>query len=79
MAKRYEISVETWGVVADCFTENHIRARPRASHQLMLNGLLFLARMLRCEICRSALGPGRRFRGWRNQETFDQMLRRSSI
>ncbi|WAH59978.1 IS5 family transposase [Pseudomonas silvicola] len=77
MAKRYEFSDEAWTVVADLFTETRGRGRPR----LMLDGVLRV-------LCSGAawrdmperFGPWstvyQRFRGWRNQGTFDQMLKR---
>lgn len=75
MVKRYELSDEVWAVVADLFTESHGRGRPH----LMLDGVLWV-------LCSGAAGrdmPERfgpwstvyqRYRGWRNQGTFDQML-----
>ncbi len=81
MAKRYELSDESWAVVADLFTESHGRGRPRLSDRLMLDGVLWV-------LCSGAawrdmperFGPWstvyQRFRGWRNQGTFDQMLKR---
>lgn len=80
MAKRYELSDEAWAVVAD-LTETHGRGRPRLSERLMLDGVLWIH-------CSGAgwrdmperFGPWstvyQRFRGWRNQGTFDQMLKR---
>jgi transposase len=79
MAKRYELSDEAWAVVADLFTETHGRGRPRLSDRLMLDGVLWV-------LCSGAawrdmperFGPWstvyQRFRVWRNQGTFDQML-----
>ncbi|WP_122259119.1 IS5 family transposase [Pseudomonas syringae] len=78
MAKRYELSDEAWIVVADLFTETHGRGRPRLNDRLMLDGVLWV-------LCSGAAWrdmPERfstvyqRFRGWRNQGTFDQMLKR---
>ncbi|RFQ01326.1 IS5 family transposase [Pseudomonas putida] len=81
MAKRYELSDEAWTVVADLFIETHSRGRPRLSDRLMLDGVLWV-------LCSGAawrdmpkrFGPWstvyQRFRGWRNQGTFDQMLKR---
>jgi Transposase and inactivated derivatives len=81
MAKRYELSDEAWTVVADLFTEALGRGRPRLSDRLMLDGVLWV-------LCSGAawrdmperFGPWstvyQRFRGWRNQGTFDQMLKR---
>lgn len=42
MAKRYELSDEAWGVVADLFIETHGRGRPRLSDRLMLDGVLWV-------------------------------------
>ncbi len=81
MAKRYELSDEARIVVADLFTETHGRGRPRLSDRVMLDGVLWV-------LCSGAAWrdlPERfwpwstvyqRFRGWRNQGTFDQMLKR---
>jgi transposase len=78
MAKRYELSDEAWVVVADLFTETHGRGRPRLSDHLMLDGVLWV---LCCVArCTGLFGPWltayQRFRRWRNQRTFDQMLQR---
>lgn len=40
MAKRYELSDETWAVIADLFTEPQGRGRPCLSDRLMLDGVL---------------------------------------
>lgn len=81
MAKRYELSDEAWAVVADLFTAEHVRGRPRNSDRLMLDGVLWV-------LCSGAAWrdmPERfgswaavyhRFRVWRNRGKFDQMLRR---
>jgi transposase len=84
MAKRYELSDEAWDVVSDLFIETHSRGRPRLNDRLMLDGVLWVLWVL----CSGAawrdmmerFGPRstvyQRFRGWRNQGTFDQMLKR---
>ncbi|WNN41314.1 IS5 family transposase [Pseudomonas alloputida] len=81
MAKRYELSDEAWDVVSDLFIETHGRGRPRLNDRLMLDGVLWV-------LCSGAAGrdmPERfgpwstvyqQFRGWRNQGTFDQKLKR---
>ena len=81
MAKRYELSDEAWDVVSDLFIETHGRGRPCLSDRLMLDGVLWV-------LCSGAawrdmpdrFGPWsmvyQRFRGWRNQGTFDQMFKR---
>ncbi len=81
MAKCYELSDEAWTVDAELFTETHGRGRPRLSDRLMLDGVLWV-------LCLGAawrdmpdrFGPWStvypRFRGWRNQGTFAQMLKR---
>ena len=81
MTKRYELSDEAWTVVADLFAETHGRGRPRLSDRLMLDGVLWV-------LCSGAawrdmperFGPWstvyQRFRGWRNQGAFGQMLKR---
>jgi len=84
MAKRYELSDEAWDVVSNLFIENHGRGRPRLSDRLMLDGVLWV-------LCSGAawrdmperFGPWstvyQQFRGWRNQGTFDQMLKRLQL
>ncbi|CRM38996.1 Transposase [Pseudomonas sp. 37 R 15] len=81
MAKRYEIPNAAWELVADIFTEYRRTGRPRTDDRLMLNGVLWV-------LCSGAawrdmperFGPWstvyQRFRDWRNQGTFDQMLKR---
>lgn len=71
-------------MVADLFTETHGRGRPRLSDRLMLDGMLWI-------FCLGAawrdmperFGPWstvyQRFRCWRNQGTFDQMLKRLQL
>lgn len=81
MVKRYELSDEAWTVVPDLFTETLGRGRPRLSDRLMPDGMLWV-------LCSGAawrdmperFGPwsttSQQFRSWRNQGTFDQMLKR---
>jgi len=81
MVRRYELTDEAWDVVSDLFIETHGRGRPRLSDRLMLDGVLLV-------LCSGAawrdmperFGPCstvyQRFRGWRNQGTFEQMLER---
>lgn len=81
MAKRYEIPDAAWELVADIFTKHRRTGRPRTDDRLMLNGVLWV-------LCSGAawrdmperFGPWstvyQRFRDWRNQGTFDQMLKR---
>jgi len=81
MAKRYEFSDEAWTAVADLFTETHGRARPRLSDRLMLDRVLWvLYSGAAWRDMPERFGPWstvyQRFRGWRNQWTFDQMLKR---
>ncbi|MBF8704705.1 IS5 family transposase [Pseudomonas putida] len=81
MAKRYELSDEAWTVVADLFIETHSRGRPRLSDRLMLDGVLWvLCSGTAWRDMPKRFGPWstvyQRFRGWRNQGTFDQMLKR---
>lgn len=68
-------------MVSDLFIEAQRRGRPRLSDRLMLDGVLWV-------LCSSAawqdvperFGPWstvyQQFRGWRNQGTFNQMLKR---
>ena len=81
MVRRYELTDEAWDVVSDLFIETHGRGRPRLSDRLMLDGVLWV-------LCSGAawrdmperFGPWstvyQRFRGWRNQGTLEQMLKR---
>jgi transposase len=77
MARRYKLSDEAWAVVADLFTETHGRGRPR----LMPDGVLWvLYSGAAWRDMTERFGPWstvyQRFRGWQNQGTFDQMLKR---
>jgi transposase len=84
MVKRYEIPDAAWELVADLFEQPRRNSRPRADDRLMLNGVLWV-------LCSGAawrdmperFGPWstvyQRFRDWRNQGTFDLMLRRLHI
>ncbi|QXH49595.1 IS5 family transposase [Pseudomonas fakonensis] len=84
MPKRYELSDEHWGIVADLFATNQRTGRPRVDDRLMLNGVLWV-------LCSGAawrdmperFGPWstvyQRFRDWRNQGTFGQMLKRLHV
>ena len=80
MAKRYELSDEAWGVVSDLFIETHGRgatAPERPPDAMACSGCS--VRVLLGEIGQIDLARGQRyqrFRGWRNQGTFDQMLKR---
>lgn len=81
MSKRYELSDAEWKIVADPFTAHWRTGRPRVDDRLMLNGVLWV-------LCSGAtwrdmperFGPWstvyQRFRDWRNQGTFNKMLRR---
>ncbi|CAK9888268.1 IS5 family transposase [Pseudomonas wadenswilerensis] len=84
MVKRYEIPDAAWELVADLFEQPRRSGRPRADDRLMLNGVLWV-------LCSGAawrdmperFGPWstvyQRFRDWRNQGTFDLMLKRLHI
>jgi transposase len=84
MGKRYEIPDASWELVADFFEQPRRSGRPRADDRLMLNGVLWV-------LCSGAawrdmperFGPWstvyQRFRDWRNQGTFDVILKRLHI
>ena len=84
MVKLYEIPDAAWELVADLFELPRRSGRPRADDRLMLNGVLWV-------LCSGAawrdmperFGPWstvyQRFRDWRNQGTFDLMLKRLHI
>ncbi|MDB5979648.1 MAG: ISPs1, transposase OrfA [Pseudomonas sp.] len=84
MANRYEISDTAWDLVADLVSPTRRTGRPRIDDRLMLNGVLWV-------LCSGAawrdlpehFGPWstvyQRFRDWRNQGTFDQMLKRLHV
>lgn len=84
MPKRYELSDEHWDIVADLFATSQRTGRPRVDDRLMLNGVLWV-------LCSGAawrdmperFGPWsavyQRFRDWRNQGTFGQMLKRLHV
>lgn len=81
MAKRYELSDEARDVVSDLFIETHGRWRPRLNDRLMLAGVLWgLCSGAAWRDTQQRFGPWstvyQRFRGWRNQGAFDQMLKR---
>jgi len=81
MPKRYELSDADWEIVADLFAAHRRTGRPRIDDRLMLNGVLWV-------LCSGAawrdmperFGPWstvyQRFRDWRNQGTFNKMLKR---
>lgn len=81
MSKRYELSDAEWEIVVDLFTVHRRTGRPRVDDRLMLNGVLWV-------LCSGAtwrdmperFGPWstvyQRFRDWRNQGTFNKMLKR---
>lgn len=80
MAKRYELSNKAWTVVVDLFTETRGRERPRLSDHLMLGGMLWvLFPWAARRDVQEHFGPWstayQRFRDWRHQGTFDQMLK----
>ena len=84
MVKRYEIPDASWELVADLFEQPRHSGRPRADDRLTLNGVLWV-------LCSGAawrdmperFGPWSTvyqwFRDWRNQGTFDVMLKRLHI
>ena len=84
MPKRYELSDSDWEIVADLFAEHRRIGRPRVDDRLMLNGVLWV-------LCSGAawrdmperFGPWstvyQRFRDWRNQGTFNKMLKRLHV
>ena len=81
MVKRYELPDAAWELISDLVSPEQKMGRPRRDDRLMLNGILWV-------LCSGAawrdlperFGPWstvyQRFRGWRNQGTFDQMLKR---
>ncbi|KJJ99604.1 transposase [Pseudomonas sp. 5] len=84
MASRYNLSDKAWDIVADLFVDPTRRGQPRRDDRKMLNGILWV-------LCSGApwrdmldeLGPWssvyQRFRDWRNQRVFDQMLKRLQL
>jgi hypothetical protein len=80
MANRYEISDAAWVLAADPYTKIRRTRRPRIDDRLMLNGVLWV-------LCSGAAWRDlpelfgqwpmvyHRFRDWRNQGIFDQMLK----
>lgn len=53
MAKRYELSDESWEMIEDLITQDQKTGRPRNDDRLMLNGLV--GALLRCRMARYAL------------------------
>ncbi|MBT2375411.1 transposase [Pseudomonas fluorescens] len=41
MAKQYELSDASWGMVEDLITQHQKMGRPRYNHRLMFNGILW--------------------------------------
>lgn len=81
MVKRCELSDEAWEVVSDPFIEIHGRGQPRLSDHMMLDGVLWV--LCSGDAWRDMserFGTGSTVYqwswGWRNQGTFDQMLKR---
>lgn len=81
MSKRYELSDAEWEIVADLFTAHRRTGRPRVDDRLMLNGALWVLRSgATWRDMPELFGPWstvyQRFRDWRNQGTFNRMLKR---
>jgi len=84
MAKRYELPDAAWELIADLVSPEQRMGRPRSDDRLMLNGLFWI-------LCSGAawrdlpdrFGPWstvyQRFRDWRDDGTFDQVLERLHI
>lgn len=84
MAKRYELPDAAWELIADLVSLEQKMGRPRRDDRLMLNGILWI-------LCLGAawrdlperFGPWstvyQRFRDWRDDGTFDQVLERLHI
>jgi len=81
MAGRYEVSEHSWHLVQDIFSSHQATGRPRRDDRQMLNGILWI-------LCSGAkwrdlperYGPWKtvyhRFRCWRDDGTFQQVLSR---
>ena len=84
MAKRYELPDAAWELIADLVSPEQKMGRPRSDDRLMLNGIFWI-------LCSGAawrdlpeqFGPWstvyQRFRDWRDDGTFDQVLERLHI
>ena len=80
MAKRYELSDAAWELISDLVSPEQKMGRPRSDDRLMLNGIFWI-------LCSGAkwrdlperYGPWKtvyqRFRQWRDNGTFEQVLR----
>jgi transposase len=82
--QRYEISDADWELVADLFHTHRRTGRPRADDRLMLNGVSWvLCSGTTCRDMPERYGPCStvylRFRDWRNQGTFNKMLKRMQV
>jgi transposase len=80
MAKRYEIAVESWALIADLFIAPRHCRRPRADDRLMLNSTLWdLSSGAAWRAMPERFGTSstvyQRFRDRRNQGSFDQVLK----
>lgn len=84
MAKRYELTDRAWELIADWVSPDQKMGRPRSDDRLMLNGIFWI-------LCSGAawrdlperFGPWstvhQRFRDWRDDGPFEQLLERLHI
>ncbi|WP_139182075.1 IS5 family transposase [Pseudomonas flexibilis] len=84
MAKRYELPDAAWELIADLVSPAQKMGRPRSDDRLMLNGIFWV-------LCSGAawrdllerFGPWstvyQRFRDWRDDGTFEQVLERLHV
>jgi transposase len=84
IASRYDLSDKAWDIVADLFVGPIRRGGPRRDDRKTLNGILWVLRSgAPWRDLLDELGPWssvyQRYRDWRNQRVFDQMLKRLQL
>lgn len=84
MARRYELPDAAWELIKDLVSPEQKMGRPRSDDRLVLNGIFWI-------LCSGAawsdlperFGPWstvyQRFRDWRDDGTFDQLLERLHV
>ena len=81
MTGRYELSGERWDMIKDIVSPAQVMGRPRRDDRQMLNGIVWiLGSGAKWRDLPERYGPWKtvyqRFRQWRDDVTFDQVLAR---
>lgn len=82
--QRYEISNADWDLLSDLFNSPRHTGHPRAADRLMLNGVCWVLSAVAAwrdmpERCGPWSTVHQRFRDWRNQGTFNKLLKRMYV